>query len=68
MAGEQQHQRQFEFPLGESDIKSGSLTRLWFDTYYDPSMSPAENMNQAEAAVSNGWQPISWPKEIAESG
>jgi len=68
MAREHPQREQFDLPLGEGDIKLGSMTRLWFDTYYDPSMSPAENMNQAEAAVSNGWQPISWPKEIAESG
>jgi hypothetical protein len=57
---------QFGFPIDEGDIKLGLMARLWFDTYYDPSMSPAENVNQAEAAVSNGWQPISWPKEMAD--
>ncbi len=62
MAGEEH----FGFPTGEGDIKLDPMTRLWFETYYDPSMSPAENVNQAEAAVSNGWQPISWPKEMAD--
>ena len=58
---------QFGFPINEGDIKLDVMARLWFDTYYDPSLSPAENANQAEAAVSNGWQPISWPKDIADS-
>ena len=31
------------------------MTRMWFPKYYDPSISPAENMNQAKAAVKNGW-------------
>jgi hypothetical protein len=62
MAGEEH----FGFPTGDGDIKWAPMTRLWFDTYYVPSMSPVENVNQAEAAVSNGWQPISWPKEMAD--
>ena len=60
-------EEQFGVQGPECHIKLDPITRLWFDTYYDPSMSPAENVNQAEAAVSNGWQPISWPKDVADS-
>ena len=42
------------------------MVRLWFETYYDPWMSPEENRSQAKAAVDNGWEPISWPKEMVD--
>lgn len=56
----------FEFLLAKGGIQPASMMRLWFDTYYDPGMSPTENMNQAEQAVNNGWHPITSLDEIAE--
>jgi hypothetical protein len=61
-------ENQSRLPAGVSDIMLDRMVRLWFETYYDPTMSPDENRSQAEAAVNNGWQPISWPKEIADLG
>lgn len=40
-------------------IELDRLARFWFNTYCDPDVSLETNMQQAEAAVRNGWQPIS---------
>ena len=56
---------QSHIPSGNRDMQA-RMARLWFETYYDPWMSPEENRSQAVAAVNNGWEPISWPKEMVD--